>query len=67
MGQFLLGSISPDSSTEPLDTRHEVGVHVDAGARQIDADKVRTAHALGPPHGAGDLWIDISLIVIFEA
>ena len=63
--QFLLGCVPPDRRTQPLDARDEVGVHVDAGARQVDADQVRAADALRPPHGAGDLWSD-SVITTIE-
>ena len=53
---FLLGSVPPDCGAEPLDARDEVRVQVDAGAGQVDAHEVRAAHAVRPPHRAGDLW-----------
>ena len=53
--QFLLWSVPPDRGAQPLDAGDEVGVHVDAGAGQVDAHQVRAPHALRPPHGAGDL------------
>lgn len=57
----VLWGISTDGPAQPLDARHEVFVHVHAGAGQVDADEVRTADLFGPPHGPSDLLSDFSV------
>ena len=54
----VLWGVFTDGPAQPLDARHEVFVHVNAGAGQVDADEVRTADVYGTPHGPSDLSSD---------